>query len=282
MAEGAPVESYRGFVNSWECDENDHLNVQGYAHRFEIAARHAYARAGGRWDAARLERRHVRYLQECGEGDLIRVETATRAGTDDQIFHLLRDADTGTLLATALDTVATPPPAGLAVAEPPEEVLPRGISGEADTETRDEQALVAAGYGLTYTGIVAPQHCGPEGTLDDQHFIARVSDAVAHIWSRAGFTKAVLDAAGAGRVAVEMKITIERRPPQGALLHVVSGVTAVSRSTLQFRHVFFETESGRPFATLNVISLIMDLSARRAIRFSDAERQQAEAALVRD
>ena len=30
----------RGFVNTWECDENEHLNVQFYFARFADAAAH--------------------------------------------------------------------------------------------------------------------------------------------------------------------------------------------------------------------------------------------------
>lgn len=275
-------ETYRGFVNTWECDENDHLNVQGYVQRFELAARHFFAALGERWDAHQLRVRHIRYHRECTAGDLVRADSAVCRDADAQIVHMLYNADTDALLATAIDTMTTIAiaPASAPRIALPSEAAPRGLSPEFDSEARDEKALLGLGYGLTYSGIVRAHHCGPEGVMDDQHFIARVTDAVAHAWSRAGFTRAFLDERQTGRVAVEMKLSIDSRPEPGRLLHLVTGLKAVNRSTLVFRHVFVDSETRRPFATTSVAALIMDLRTRRATRFTDAMRQRAERILA--
>ena len=34
------IETLKSYVNTWECDENDHLNVQFYFRFFEDAAGH--------------------------------------------------------------------------------------------------------------------------------------------------------------------------------------------------------------------------------------------------
>ncbi len=277
-------ESYRGFVNTWECDENDHLNVQGYVQRFELAARHLYAGVGERWGAERLRVRHIRYHKECSAGDLLAAQSGASGEGSDQIVHMLRDAESGTLLATAIDTLdaADAVPDALEHVEIPDEARPRSLSAAFDSKTLDDAALRAKGYRLTYTGIVGPHHCGPEGVMDDQHFIARVTDGVSHAWSHAGFTKAFLDAEGCGRVAVEMKLSIGRRPTSGQLLHLLSGHIAVSRSTITFRHVFIDSETKTAFATTQVTALVMSLETRRAIRFSDAMRTAAETTMIRD
>lgn len=277
-------ESYRGFVNTWECDENDHLNVQGYVQRFELAARHLYAGVGARWGAERLQVRHIRYHKECSAGDLLAARSAASSEAPEQVVHMLHDAESGALLATAIDTLdaADAIPDALEHAEIPDEARPRSLSADIDSETLDDAALRAKGYRLTYAGIVAPHHCGPEGVMDDQHFIARVTDGVAHAWSHAGFTKAFLDDQRCGRVAVEMKLSIGRRPASGQLLHLLSGHIVVNRSTITFRHVFIDSETRMPFATTQVTALVMSLETRRAVPFSDAMRAAAETTMIRD
>ena len=97
------VETHKGFVNAWECDENDHLNIQYYWKRFGDSAKIFHLLEGlpdrGWHD------RHVRYYSELRKGANTIVKTAL---CDDKssLIHLLFDGSNGRLSATAIDTFA--------------------------------------------------------------------------------------------------------------------------------------------------------------------------------
>ena len=63
---------WRGSVQRWECDENDHLNVQFYLARFEEADRQ-FRLLSGLSDALAGARRarHLRYHEELYSGDTL-------------------------------------------------------------------------------------------------------------------------------------------------------------------------------------------------------------------
>ena len=69
------------FVNRWECDENDHLNVQFYFSRFEEADRQFRLLCGLSETLVGARRvRHVRYHKELRTGDLITVHSSVAFG----------------------------------------------------------------------------------------------------------------------------------------------------------------------------------------------------------
>ncbi|MEP2436118.1 MAG: thioesterase family protein, partial [Roseibium sp.] len=94
------------FVNRWECDENDHLNVQFYFSRFEEADRQ-FQLLSGLSDAVVGARRvrHVRYHKELRTGDLIAVKSFIAFDGPHMltVVHELRNSGTGDLAATAID-----------------------------------------------------------------------------------------------------------------------------------------------------------------------------------
>ena len=116
--------------------------------------------------------------------------------------------------------------------------------------------------------------------MTDRAFIASGSDGVAHAWAHAGFSRSWLNANNRGRVAVEMNLTPMARPRAGTLFRLVTGLSAVARSTLTFRHVFCDARDGRPFATLRVTALTMDLTARKSVPFPEEMRAAAEGRTV--
>lgn len=72
----ALVESLKSFVNRWECDENDHMNVQFYWTKFQTAALH-FRLAAGLDDLPETARssRHVRYHSEVHAADPLVVRS---------------------------------------------------------------------------------------------------------------------------------------------------------------------------------------------------------------
>jgi len=102
------IETHRSFINAWECDENDHLNVQFYFKRFAEAAEVFAVTTGGERNSHSLPKsRHVRYLRELRDNASIAIKSALigdgeMAGC---VIHLLENLDENTVSATSVDQI---------------------------------------------------------------------------------------------------------------------------------------------------------------------------------
>ena len=105
---GQWMETNRSVVFSAQCDHRGHMNVRYYAHAFDDASFHAWARIGITFEAMQEENAatvvaHTAtdYLTEVNAGNLIAVESAfVKLGTKSTTFHQrLINAENGTLHA---------------------------------------------------------------------------------------------------------------------------------------------------------------------------------------
>lgn len=276
----APIESLRGYVNTWDCDENDHLNVQFYFRFFEDASAHFQSLCGVPASSrCRPVVRHVRYHRELRSNDSIRICSlfAADAGSGRPgIVHMMYATGSGTLAATCLeecDRFGDDLLAGLARhgAEMPEAAMPRSL--EAGPAAISGDAVTGR---VTLRGRVRAGDCGPDGVIEDWPFVGRNSDAAAHFWDLVGIDRPWLDRHGRGRVAVEMKLTRHGDLRHGALMHVASRPMAVARSTVTFENRFVASDTGEVAATIQLTALTMNLTTRRAEPFPDETRAAIE------
>ena len=282
--------AHRGFVNTWECDENRHLNIQFYFARFADAAAHVLVARGlapfGR-QAPRLLCRHVRFLRELGAASLTRVDSALadpgevpEAGF--ALLHRLSEPARGFVAAGALD-LYVPPPSGDPGPDrmsPPEETRPRGLPGGPARETRSLADLLALGYGETERSVVQPGQLGPDGVMSLAAIVGRISDSAAQAWAHAGIPPGEVEDKGRGRVALELKISPLRPARAGDAVVTVSGVTSVSRTAFRFREVLFDAATGEALAVGEKAVLMIDQDTRQPVRLTDELRAAIEARLV--
>ncbi len=276
------TETGRGVVNSWDCDENAHYNIQGYLEAFDIAARHGRLAAGAgeaaSWPARRS--RHIRYHSEMSAGEPFTVETRRAQRGDEQVIeHRMTALGRARLTATCIDLFDSPLSNWSAdLPDVSEEALGRGLAPAPAVLRRpditDGRALV------THRGVVTPAECDPDGRLYDRYCFARVSDAAPHIWGHAGFTHDWLLDNNAGRVAMEIKLTYGAGLRAGDLVHIESGLQAVSAKTFTLRHVLVRSETGEVAAVAEGVVLVMNLTKRKALAIPDAMRRDAEARLL--
>src|SRR3954451_25398265 len=148
------VPCYRGSVNAWECDENDHLNVrfflakanQGLPFVLEaLGARTALDEQGAR---PRIRVQHVRFLREARLAAPLTAYAglATTSGNELTIYSEVRHSLTGEVMATLLTGIdfAGAPRALPALRDGlrctvPEHGVPRGIRPDGEP-LRPEQA----------------------------------------------------------------------------------------------------------------------------------------------
>lgn len=262
-----PVETHRSFVNSWECDENVHLNVQFFWKRFGEAARIFQTISGGA--PARWFDRHVRYHGELRMGANTIIHSQ-KAGNCDLVIHRLSNGDSGQLSATAIDSMRRN--AGLpnlTVDDLPEEAAPVSLP-TTPLQPIDTAPMIESDRGLiTHRGIVQPDECDETGELLDQYHISRFSDAASHLWQHIGASRDWMNANNLGTVAIEMKATRHQSPHAGMLIQVVSWLEQLRDRTLTFRHQASDISTGRPLYCGAVTALLMDLDLRKATKLPD-------------
>ena len=195
------------FVNAWECDENDHLNVQFYFGRFEEADQHFRAMVG--LDPAfRRSARLVRYHAELREDDLVEVESGFAVSDDGTVglVHALRRMTDGTLCATAYDGFDEHERELYAFARrtdaltdlEPKQFRPRGVDDRL-TAPMSRAQLQEAGAFVTARSVIRPQDCNHENRALDRAHIGHFSDGASILWEKIGLTKAHINReAGAG------------------------------------------------------------------------------------
>lgn len=279
------------FVNRWECDENDHLNVQYYFSRFEEADRQFRLLSGLSETLVGARRvRHVRYHSELRTGDLITVQSSIAFDGPHMltVIHEMRDGATGALAATALDGYEPSANSAKTLRQRFKsfqtsmiaEAAPKGIpAGPANARTT-LAGLEAKGARIIYRGTVLPRDIGTDGKADDRYALSCCTDGVAHVWQRTPMTHAYLTENGYGRVAVEMKLTWATPLKSGDMMIVVSGFTGVGAKTFSMRHHLFESRTSRLAATLDVVALTMDLEERVAVELPTEAHQAINKMLI--
>lgn len=271
------IETHRSFVNTWECDENDHLNVQFYLRHFDIAARFFDAVSAGAGHEGPLPRtRHVRYRAELRAGATVRVRSAEildgpAAG---HVAHFLEDAVTGALSATALDSPTGARHRDGVTELRAAEAMPRGI-GLAPETPLSAGAIAGLGGLAASRAIVGWDWCGKDGTMREQFHVTMMSDAAAQVWNTAGVGQDWLEANGYGRVAVEMKLTHHTPARVGDALVLQAALTALEGKTVHLRHEIARLD-GAPVATGLVVALLLDHRTRRSVPMPDFVRQRME------
>src|SRR5690606_14463926 len=169
------LETHRSFVNTWESDENAHMNVQFYLKRFDEAARFFDLLSGGGVHDRPLPRdRHVRYHAELTAGSTTLVRSAVIADGpfEGRVVHFLENSETGALSATALDSTSRPDFKHRIPAEKAAPALPRSAPAEPLTPVAPEKILASGGL-VTNRSVVSPADCGATGHMSEQAHVAR-------------------------------------------------------------------------------------------------------------
>ncbi len=286
-----PLETGRGFVSVWECDEIGHYNVQFYMARKAEADAHLRLALGlppanrqGDPVCVRVEEDHIRYHGELRAVDTLVLHSgiADMEETGLTVLHEMRNALTGALSATfitrwthlapsAADADAQPAPWPGAVRIEADK-LRIGIPQEAQKFSTGMHGPVpdltltqARGEGLplTHRALVQPFMTDAEGRLTAQAATAISSDAAAHLWSAFGCDWVELTRQGLGTVVLE-SLTHYRRPLRaGDATLTLSYTRALSAKTLSFGHLLFNAGTGALSAAIEITAVVFDLKARK-------------------
>ncbi|MGZ6124297.1 MAG: thioesterase family protein [Myxococcales bacterium] len=296
----ALVPCYRGSVNAWECDENDHLNVRYYLAKANQGLPFVLEAIGLPRSHAEMEARpriraqHVRFLKEARAAAPLTVYAGLAAseGQDLTLYAEVRHSLGGEVLATLLTELelvgrdgrrqqVSPRPGAERFAVP-EHGAPRGIR-PAEPLRPEYGSLEGMGFVEIGRGAVAPWECDPAGEMELYQFVGRMSDSVvnllAHFQTEEELSRRSHGVEGGA--LVELRISWHAPLRAGSLFTIHSGVAAAGRKTQHFVHLFFDESSRACVATAEGIAVAMDLETRRAIELPEARRRRIESRLLR-
>jgi acyl-CoA thioester hydrolase len=257
-------------VNTWQCDENDHLNVQYYTEFGHEASAHLLL-------TLRLRDDHIRYLREFRAVDSVEVWSAPVDLSERAIvlYHEVRNSADGTVAATVRRRIecdaawpaAFRDSAGRAAITLPAHGRPRSVGALALPELTLDDAPKAGLIDIGRT-VVKPAECDERGEFLPRHQFGRYSDGAPFLWNHLGFDRMAMQERGEGSVVVEM-LSYYRQPLKaGDLVVAMSGLADFSDKVLKFTHFLFDAESGTLAACAEAVGMKFDQRIRKIMTFS--------------
>ena len=277
----API--WMGIANAWECDEMGHMNVRFYLAKAGDAVALLLADLGVGAASWQTNVQHIRYHRESHAGTPLKIYgqvvgvTATTLDVALRIVSAPDDRLRATLLASLTADAPWPDDfrAGCeaVIAPVPEDAAPRGLPVAAPYPNPTLDIADAAGLAEVGRLIVGRDQVDAEGYMNPHEVVSVISDSVIHLMCRitpargaAGVT------AGVGGAALEQRILHRARARAGDHVTLRSGVIEAGAKTMRFVHWLFNLRTGEAIATVEVVAVAFDLTARRAIAVDDATR----------
>jgi acyl-CoA thioester hydrolase len=282
------VPTYATAVNTWQCDENAHLNVQFYTEFGHEASAQLMASLGlGRRAQAsaglsvRAAHDHIRYLREFRVIDPVAVRSAPVEVGEFHlvVYHEIRNSGDDTIASTMRRRIVSDKPwpaafrnaAGAARIELPPAAKPRGVG---ESELPELTLADARRVGLTEVGrsAIKPFECDENGELLPRHQTGRYSDGAPILWNHMGFDRAAMQQRQEGSVVVEMMQYYRRPLVAGDAAIVMSGLADHGDKIVKLAHFLFEAETGTLAACAEAVGVKFDQKIRKVMAFSDEER----------
>lgn len=295
------IECGRNSVQTWDCDQMGHMNVQFYVQRAEDAVAHLarHIRLGpaiAREANARLIpiQHHMRFHRELRPGapywlraapvflppNKIAITVEMLSSASDAVAFTL----TGLYQWTDVDSraVLDMPEGARALAQKliqpmPAAALERGMTLDPPRETASMEDAARLGLITALLGEVSPEQCDAAGHLRVRDYMGRVSDAIPNLLLRTtGRDRSAETASRIGGAALEYRFVYRKPARAGDLISVRSGVKSIGAKTYNWVHWIVNEETGEAHATAEAVAVAMDLDTRKAIPIPDALRATLE------
>lgn len=271
------------FTNKWECDENNHLNVQFYFGHIEEADRQFQFLSGLTESIVGPRRmRHMRFHKELRSGDLITVRSAVAFDGPHllTVVHELTNSATGELCATAIDGYE-PQASSVKVLRTrfkdfrtnmPEIAAPHSLPAGGAVQRVTRELLAKTGAIISHRATVLPRDLSIDNKAGDAFAVRCFTEAAPHVWQTTPLTADRLDQTNAGRVVLEMKLSWLSPIKLGDMVLVKSSISQVQEKTFCLRHYLFEARTNRLAATCDVVTGMLDRVDRKLISIPDDDR----------
>lgn len=297
------IELYRGSANTWECDENGHMNVRFYVARMmeglaELAAQAAMPHVFREKASSTLRPRdqHIRFIREAhaarpfvmtgcvlevAESSVLVYQqidhlsgepcAAYRTWVDHFDIESGRTFPFGRAARAALEGMIGTAPADLG---------PRSLDFSAAPVAAPKLADADAAGALTIgRGVVPDHHCDPHGFLRAEFVLGRTSDSMPVLlrpWRdrMAEIARAAGESARSGGAVLEYRIVYRRWPRAGDRYVMRSSLAFMKEKTHSFVHWMLDPRTGEAWTTSQAVAVALNLETRKIIPASPA--MQAE------
>lgn len=296
------IEVARSSVQTWECDQMGHMNVQFYIAKADEGLSALAAALGLSPRALQSDRallvpleHHVRYHRELRPGAPFVIRAGVLAARREGIilFQEMTNPIGGALAATFVTRTEWAdaeirgglplPLAAVAKTAPlmidlPAHGAPRGLDmaparPSPSLAEAEEMKLIT-----TFRGAVLREHCDAQGYMAVRHYMGRVSDGIPNLIAQ---TSGQDRSSGrTGGAALEYRFVYRKPAREGDLLVLKSGLKSVSSKTYVWCHWLFDAETGEAIATAEAVAVAMDLESRKAIEIPPDMRTRLEALVV--
>ena len=294
MADLPGKEIWRGGVTPWQCDEMGHMNVQFY---LAIASQglaglaamlgmpHAFT--AGASSTLLVREHHARFLKEARPGSGLVMTGGlldigeTEATLLQLLYHVTGEpaaAITAKVLhVTPRDlrpfpwTRATRDRVDAMRIAAPEFAGPRSISTEPVETMASLRQAEALGLPVVAGGAVMPADCDVFGRMLPEHLLNRIYASVGHMIrpSHQALLEAHPEFQGRlGGAAVEYRAVYHAWPRAGDRVELRSAHRELTAKARRVVHWMLDPTTGRPWASGEVVSLFLDLKARKSLTLS--------------
>ncbi|NIJ42924.1 acyl-CoA thioester hydrolase [Parvibaculum indicum] len=297
------TELARNAVQTWECDQMGHMNVQFYVEKATqgLAALGVHLGLGPRFvtsEGARLfaTDHHVRFLREQRPGAPFWLRGGVLEVRDYslRIYQEMVATASGDVAATftadvelldELTRETKPLPAkakekakALMIELPPHGAA-RGLTLYEPRKAPTLQEADGLGMVHTYQGEVQDAQCDMQGRLVTRHYMGIVSDSIPNLLAQTrGEDRSQTPTVGGA--ALEYRFIYRGHPNAGDVLTLRSGLKDVGNKTYTWCHWLFDLETGKAVATAEAVAIALDLETRKAIAIPDEMRTQLEGLVI--
>lgn len=289
MGEG--VEIWRGSVAAWECDVMGHLNVGYYVAKAmeglvclaaELGMPRAFA--ADALSTVVVRDQHIRFLREARAGAPLSMTGGVLEIGDSEarLSMVLRHHD-GEIAATFQTVVAHvtahearpfPWPArvlkmveALRVETPPT-AGPRSVGVEPVQPSASLERADALGLQRLAMGAIGAGDCDVFGRVRTEMMMARISEGMPHVVA-GGWSDGADGGPRLGGAALEYRLVHLAWPRAGDRLTLRSGFSAADPRFRRIVHWLLDPASGRPWGVAEVVSVALDLDARKMVVLGD-------------
>lgn len=297
------IEVARSSVQTWECDQMGHMNVQFYVEKAGqgLAAFGLALGLGPRFarnEGARLQvsDHHVRFLREQRPGapfflraGILEVRdyglsvyeemVNTASGEPAATFNAeVQWVDDETREVKPLPAKAKTAAKSLIV-ERPAHGAPRGLELYDPRPAPKLKEADAMGMVRVWQGEIMPALCDAQGFLTVRNFMGIVSDGIPNLLVQTNGTDRSKTPT-IGGAALEYRFIYRRYPRIGDIVTLRSGLKQVGPKTYTWCHWLFDLETGESIATAEAVAIALDLTTRKAIPIPEEMRAHLESLVI--
>lgn len=294
------VNTYRGSVNTWECDENNHQNVRFYLAKMHQGLILGVSKLGLTEpdNAAALLKsitsHHIRFLREAQ----VAVPQAIQCGVIDyqpgqslKLLSLMRNTNTGELSATFItDLTLDAASSALLKANPifvatelPADAQPRGVhDGTSDYAGLSAQQAVEHGFCEVGAGVISAAECARDGHIETFQVMGRMSDGMPNLWAlfQSEAEQQARSEGITGGAVLEYRLTFHQAMSAGTQFSQLAGIHALGNKTQNICHLIYDAANGHLLVSAEALSISMDLTSRKSIAIPAARRERITALLL--